>query len=91
MGGGMTRSAAWLPVVVSALLIGGCAAPHQDRVMQGNSNGVVISYVGNVAETEPLARQFCARYERVPVLHETKPENVYYFCMRPGEMPHQSS
>lgn len=87
----MARNAAWLAVAVSAALIGGCAAPPQDTVMQGNANGVVISYVGDIAATEPLARQFCARYERVPLLHETKEENAYYFCVRPGELPHKST
>ncbi len=87
----MTRRAAWLLVSVLAAPIGGCAPLHQDTVMQGNANGVAINFVGDVAGTLPLARQFCARYERVPVLHETKDENAYYFCVKPADLPHQTS
>jgi len=86
----MTRSAAWLAVLVLVASIGGCTTPPHDAVMQGNVNGLAISYVGDIAETVPLARQFCARYERVPVLHETKEDNAYYFCVRPTDAPHQT-
>lgn len=81
----MTRSAAKLLGLTLAAMVGGCAAPHHDTVMQGDANGVVVNYFGDVAETLPLARQFCARYERVPVLHGTRDENAYYFCVKPGD------
>lgn len=87
----MTRRAAWLSISALAALSGGCTLPHHDAVMQGNANGVVINYVGDVAETQPLARQFCARYERVPVLHATKEDNAYYFCVKPGDAPQSTS
>jgi hypothetical protein len=87
----MTRRAAWLLVSALAAPLGGCALPHPATVMQGNANGVAINFVGDVAETLPLARQFCARYERVPVLHETKEENAYYFCVKAADVPHPTS
>lgn len=55
--------------------------------MQGNADGVVISYVGDIANTLPIARQHCARYERVPVLHDAKENHAVYFCVRPGAVP----
>ena len=85
------RRAAWLLMSTLAAPVGGCAAPYHDTLMQGNANGVAINFVGDVAETLPLARQFCARYERVPVLHETKDDNAYYFCVKPAEAPHPTS
>ncbi|HTW53721.1 MAG TPA: hypothetical protein VME45_17655 [Stellaceae bacterium] len=84
----MTRSAAKPLGLMLAALLGGCSAPHRDTVMQGDANGVTVNYFGDLAETLPLARQFCARYERVPVLHETKNENAYYFCVKPADAPH---
>lgn len=87
----MTRGAAWLSLSMLAALPGGCAAPHHDAVMAGNADGVVVNFFGDIAETRPLAEQFCARYERVPVLHETKEDNAYYFCVKPGDMPHSTS
>lgn len=67
--------------------LGACAAPPQDVAMQGNADGVVISYVGDIANTLPIARQHCARYERVPVLHDAKENHAVYFCVRPGAVP----
>lgn len=87
----MARRTARLLISLLAAPIGGCVPPHQDTVMQGNANGVAINFTGDVGETLPLARQFCARYERVPVLHETKEDNVYYFCVKPTAAPHSTS
>jgi hypothetical protein len=89
--GRVTRRAVRLLVSLLATSVGGCAPPHNATVMQGNANGVVVNFVGDVGQTLPLARQFCARYERIPVLHETKEENVYYFCVKPADAPHPSS
>jgi hypothetical protein len=71
--------------------LAGCAAPPHDVVMEGNADGVIISYTGDIALTEPLARQYCARYERVPVLHQSTDSNVVYFCVKPGVAPHVAS
>jgi hypothetical protein len=77
----------WRPAGLMTLaigsLLGACATPPKDVAMQGNADGVIISYVGDVADTLPIAKQHCARYERVPVLHETKEERVVYFCIKP--------
>jgi hypothetical protein len=87
----MARSAAKPQVLMLVALLGGCAAAAHDSVMQGNASGVIINYSGDVAETLPLARQFCARYERVPVLHESRNDSAYYFCVKPADAPHMTS
>lgn len=87
----MRRRAVRLLVSLLAASVGGCAPPHNATVMDGNANGVVVNFVGEVGQTLPLARQFCARYERIPVLHETKQENAYYFCVKPADAPHPTS
>lgn len=80
----MARYAVAMLVSTLAVLSAGCVE-HHDAVLQGNANGVTINYYGDVGETEPLARQFCARYERAPALHETKENNAYYFCVPPAD------
>ncbi|HWD59661.1 MAG TPA: hypothetical protein VG308_15345 [Stellaceae bacterium] len=81
------RRAAWLGLCGLGALAGGCTQSPQNVVMRGSADGVIINYYGDVGATLPLARQHCAQYERVPVLHETKESNAVYFCVRPGEEP----
>jgi hypothetical protein len=85
-------SMVWRPAGLVALglmalaigsLLGACNTPPQDVAIQGGPDGVIIRFVGDVAATLPIAKQHCARYERVPVLHETKEERVVYFCIKP--------
>lgn len=78
-------------ILVLGASIGGCAIAHKDTVMSGNADGLIINYYGDVAETLPLARQHCAQYERVPVLHEAKDDNVVYFCVRAEAAPRPNS
>jgi len=66
------------------LLLGACTTPPKDAALQGNANGVVISYVGDINATLPLAQQHCARYERVPVLHGTGDNRAIYLCVPRG-------
>jgi hypothetical protein len=86
--GGSARP--FLPAL-SALLLGGCNIPHHDVAMSGNADGVIISYVGDVAETLPIAREHCARYERLPVLRQTKDENAVYVCVQANPPPSAGS
>jgi len=74
-------------LAIGALLAGCDNLPHQDAATQGNADGVVINYYGDINETLPLAQQHCARYERVPMLRQTKDNNAYYSCVRPGAAP----
>jgi hypothetical protein len=88
----MTRCATGLLGLMLAALAGGCTGGGaEDKIMQGTSGAVAISYVGDVADTMPLARQYCARYERVPVFLRAKDDNAYYYCLTPGEVPPKSS
>jgi hypothetical protein len=66
--------------------IGGCFT-HQDVAMSGNADGVMINYVGNVAETLPLARRHCAQYEREPVLRVARDNTATYACIRVSSGP----
>ena len=77
----MKRFAAPCLSLALAALLTECAIPHQDAAMQGNANGVVINYVGDLGETVPLAQKHCAEYERVPVLRQTQENNAIYDCV----------
>jgi hypothetical protein len=78
----MTRRSTRLSILMLGALLGACSLPHHDTAMQGNADWVIISYVGDVADTERLARQHCAQYERVPVLRQAKDESAVYACVR---------
>lgn len=87
----MTRNAARLLALAVLGATVGCAQDTHNAIMQGNANEVVISYYGDLSKTEPLARQYCARYERDPVFLTSKENNAYYFCVAPGGGSQKSS
>ena len=69
---------------LSAALLG---CEHHDVAMRANADGVLISYVGDVSETLPIARQHCAQYEREPVLRGTKDNTAIYSCIKVNAAP----
>jgi hypothetical protein len=77
----MARQLARFAVLAFGLLLGACKLEPHDTAMQGNANGVVVSYTGDINETLPIARQHCARYERVPVLMKSQEESAVYACV----------
>jgi hypothetical protein len=79
----MVWRSAGLTALAIGFLLGACTTPAQDIAMRGGPDWVIINYVGDVADTLPVAKQHCARYERVPVLHQTTPDRVVYFCVKP--------
>jgi len=85
----MTRRSARLAcgLAIGALgaALGGCE--HHDTAMRGNADGVMINYVGDIAETLPLARQHCAQYERQPLLRDTRDNTATYACVRVNAAP----
>lgn len=79
-------AARWMCGAVLAAALGGCVE-HHDVAMFGNAEGVSINYVGDVAETAPLARRHCAQYERQAVLRSAKDETAVYACIRANASP----
>jgi hypothetical protein len=83
---------ALVSLVALGALLGGCNdIPHQNVAMRGNADGVMINYVGEVADTLPIARQHCAQYERVPVLRQAKDNNATYACVHINAPPGAAS
>ena len=67
---------------LGAAALTGCAGPTA-TIRGGNANSVEINYAGDVARTLPLARQYCARYERVPRLADPGLDIAIYDCVQP--------
>ena len=81
-----TPKPARLAAVAVCGALGACAGgmAHQDAAIRGTADWVIVSYVGDVNETVPIARQHCAQYERIPVFRQTKDNSAVYGCVRPG-------
>jgi hypothetical protein len=60
----------------------GCAGPRP-FLLQGDANSAEVGYGGDPATTAEVARQHCARYERVARLSQTQENVAYYLCVRP--------
>ena len=82
----MSRSIAAVALVLAVSAVGtalsGCSGPHPS-IRDGDANSVNIGYAGNVASALPLARQHCARFERVPRLVEAGADLAVFDCVRP--------
>jgi hypothetical protein len=66
------------------LLVGtlaGCMSPKA-FVREGDANSVEITYGGDVARTLPVARDYCARFERVAYLVRHDTELAEYQCVK---------
>jgi hypothetical protein len=66
-----------------AAALGGCLQA-QNHVMTGDENQVRIQYYGDIDATAPMARQYCAQFERVPQRRESDVDSVTYACIVPG-------
>jgi hypothetical protein len=80
----MTRRGAVLLGLTLPALLAACTLPHEDVAMRGTADWVLINYVGDIADTLPIARRHCAQYERQPVLRQAKDNNALYMCVKPG-------
>jgi hypothetical protein len=68
--------------LVLLLAVAACSGPHP-FVRQGDTKSVEISYSGDVSTALPLARQHCARFERVPRLVNAGPDIADFDCVSP--------
>ncbi len=80
----MKRRIALVVTLTCCAALTGCAQqPKNVIMMDGKAEGVVIQYYGDVSATQPLARQHCAAYERVPALRSYSAEKnlAIYGCV----------
>jgi hypothetical protein len=78
----MTRSIAAVVLATSAAgaVLFGCNGPNP-FILKGDANSVEISYGGDPASALPVARDHCARYERVPRLVNAGVDLAIYDCV----------
>jgi hypothetical protein len=69
---------------VLAAALAGCLQA-QNHVMTGDQNQVRIQYYGDIDATVPMARQYCAQFERVPQRRDSDVDSVTYACVVPGQ------
>jgi hypothetical protein len=82
----MTRSIAAVLLALAAGAAGstlsGCTGPHP-FVRAGDRNSVEVVYSGDAASALPVARQHCARYERVPRPVNAGADVAVFDCIGP--------
>jgi len=64
--------------IAGAVLVG-CLV-GQPALQHGDEKSAEILYSGDVASTLPVAKRYCAGYERVARLVDTTPGLAYYAC-----------
>jgi hypothetical protein len=64
---------------IAAAALGGCLV-GQPALQHGDEKSAEILYSGDVASTLPIAKRYCAGYERVARLVDTTPGIAYYAC-----------
>ena len=82
----MTKSIAAFALALAAgdagATLPGCTAPHP-FIRAGDANSVEVVYTGDAASALPLARQHCARYERVPRPVNAGADIALFDCVGP--------
>ncbi len=80
----MTRSIAAFALALAAGAAGagmsGCTGSHP-FARSGDANSVEVVYAGDPASAVPVARQHCARYERVPRLVNAGADIALFDCV----------
>jgi hypothetical protein len=59
-----------------------CAGP-KPFLLQGDASSAQIGYAGNIESATLVAKQHCARYERVPKFLEAQENIAFFDCVRP--------
>jgi hypothetical protein len=68
--------------VLAGVLAASCAGP-KPFLLRGDANAAQVGFTGNIDAATLVAKQHCARYERVPHFLEAE-ENVAFFdCVQP--------
>ncbi len=51
--------------------------------MQGDASSAQVGYAGDIEGATLVAKQHCARYERVPKFLEAQENIAFFDCVRP--------
>jgi hypothetical protein len=67
---------------ICALAAAGAGCTPQVVAMNGDANGVDVTYAGDLAASTDVARNHCAQYGRVPRYIGKGTDHVYFECDR---------
>jgi hypothetical protein len=59
-----------------------CTGP-QAFLLEGDANSAQVGYYGEIEGATLVAKQHCARYERLPRFLEAQEDVAYFDCVRP--------
>lgn len=71
-----------LTLVLLGCAVAGCSGP-KPYLLYGDANGAAVGYASDPTATLPVAKAFCARYERLPRLLQAQENYAYYQCYKP--------
>jgi hypothetical protein len=71
----------FLPVLLGGLGVA-CTGP-KPFLLQGDASSAQVGYSGDVESATLVAKQHCARYERVPRFLEAQEDVAFFDCVRP--------
>jgi len=60
----------------------GCSGP-KPFLLEGDANSAQVGYYGDVEGATLVAKQHCARFERLPRFLEAQEDVAYFDCVRP--------
>jgi hypothetical protein len=69
--------------IVATLGLAASCLPSRAHLNGGDADWVEISYAGDFANVEKLARAHCARFERVPRLIDREEQLARFDCVKP--------
>jgi hypothetical protein len=75
------RLAAWLFSPMAIALAGGCV--EKPFLSAGNANSAEVGYTRDLAAATEVAREHCARYEKVPRYLDSSENIAYFACEKP--------
>lgn len=75
------RLAHWLFSPIAIGLVGGCA--EKPFLSAGNANSAEVGYTRDLAAATEIAREHCARYEKIPRYLDSSENIAYFACEKP--------
>jgi hypothetical protein len=75
------RSALLIPLVPIAAIAAGCAG--KPFLSAGNANSAEVGYSTDLAAATEVAKEHCARYEKVPRYLDSSDNIAFFACEKP--------
>ena len=69
-------------VILAGSVIAGCEGP-KPFLLEGDASSAEVGYSLSLAGTTDVAKQHCARYERVPHFLQAQEDVAYFDCVKP--------